>query len=561
MTSWDDERETARYPSTADAGGQGTSAPVTTRPPSGAGGLARAATLMAGATVLSRLLGLAREIVAAALFGATDAKAAYVIAYYVPFFVQRLLLGGTLSIVFIPTISRYLARGERDEAQVVTANLFSLVLLAGVGMVLLGQLAAPLLVPLAAPGFAASPGLVPLAVHLTRIIFAAMLFLALSVYLTAVLQAHQRFTVPALAPLLFNLVIIAGTLLLGVRYGITGLAVSWILGTAAQFLVQLPAARALGLRLRRPDLRHPAVRELARLAVPAMLGLAVVEINAYVGRFFASFVPAADGANAVAVLDYAYEVVQAPAGIFAISIATAIFPLLATQAAAEARAELRRTAMQALRTLLVIILPVAAFAIALREPLIALLFERGVFTGAATRSVAAATAAYAAGLPAIAAYYVVTRAYYALHDMRTPVRVGGVMIVLNAALDYLLMRLWGATGIAVATSIVATVNVLTLLWLLRRHLGGVEGRAGAAAVARAGAAAVVSGGVMAAAALAVGSSVAGPGATGGVAVWALQLAAGGGAGAAAYVLLARMLGVDDLAVAWAMLRGRSRAPR
>lgn len=560
MTSSPDERETARYPSTAGRGEQETSPPFAAGAGlPGAGGLARAATLMAGATIASRLLGLVREVVAAALFGATDAKAAYVIAYYVPFFVQRLLLGGTLSIVFIPTISRYLARGERAEARAVMANLLALVVLIGMGMMLLGQLAAPLLVPLAAPGFAASPGLIPLAVSLTRIIFVAMLFLALSVYVTGVLQAHQRFTTPALAPLLFNLVIIAGTLLLGARYGITGLAVSWVLGTAAQFAIQLPSARRLGLHLGRPDLRHPAVRTLGALAVPAMLGLAVIEINAYVGRFFASFAPAADGANAVAVLDYAYEVVQAPAGIFAISIATAIFPLLATQAASAARADLRRTAMLALRTLLAIILPVAAFAVALRQPLIALLFERGAFTGAATAAVAAATAAYALGLPAIAAYYIVTRAYYALQDMRTPVRVGVVMIGLNAALDYILLRLWGATGIALATAIVATVNVVALLWRLRPALGGVEAAALGRVLIRAGGAAVLAGGIMAAAAMAVADALA-EGA-GGTAALILQLAAGGAAGAAAYVLLARALGVAELTGAWTVLRRGSAAAR
>jgi putative peptidoglycan lipid II flippase len=512
-------------------------------------GLARAATVMAAATVASRVLGLLREVVAAALFGASNAKAAYVIAYYVPFFIQRLLLGGTLSIVFIPTISRYLARGEHDEARAVSANLFTLVFFIGAGMVLAGQLLAPLIVPLAAPGFTAAPGLIALAVDLTRIIFVAMLFLALSVYVTGFLQAHNHFTTPALAPLLFNVVIIAGTLLLGTRYGIRGLAVSWILGTAAQFLVQLPVARRYGLRFGRPQPQHPAVQALARLAVPAMLGLAVVEINAYVGRFFASFVPSQQGANAVAVLDYAYEVVQAPAGIFAVSIATAIFPLLSAHAAADARAELRATAMLALRTLLAIILPVAAFAIALAGPLIRLLFERGVFTGAATQAVASAMSAYALGLPAIAAYYIVTRAYYALHDMGTPVRVGGLMIALNAGLDYLLMRLWGATGIALATSIVATVNVLVLLYLLRRRLDGVEGRRVGATLLRTGLAAVVSGGITAAAAQAVGS----PGTP---AVPLLQLAAGGGAGAVAYLLLSRMLRVEELSLAWGMLRRR-----
>ncbi|MBI2123444.1 MAG: murein biosynthesis integral membrane protein MurJ, partial [Armatimonadetes bacterium] len=186
--------------------------------------LARAASLMAAATVASRVLGLVREIVTAWLFGATNAKAAYVIAYYVPFFVQRLLLGGTLSIVFIPTISRYLAQRDEREARRVSGSLFSLVFGIGVLMVVAGQLLAPLIIPVAAPGFTAIPAQVDLAAGLTRIIFVAMLFLALSVFATGFLQAHQQFTVPALAPLVFNVVIIAGTLILGPAYGIQGLA-------------------------------------------------------------------------------------------------------------------------------------------------------------------------------------------------------------------------------------------------------------------------------------------------------------------------------------------------
>jgi putative peptidoglycan lipid II flippase len=500
---------------------------------------------MAGATVASRLLGVVREIVAAALFGASNDKAAYVIAYYVPFFVQRLLLGGTLSIVFIPTISRYLARGDDEGARRLSGSLFTLVLLLGIGMVAVGELAAPLLVRIAAPGFAASPGLTATAVGLTRIIFIAMLFLALSLFVTGFLQAHQRFTVPAFSPLLFNLVIIAGTLLLGPRIGIAGLALSWIAGTAAQFAVQLPAARALGLRLLRADLRHPAVREIAQLAVPAVLGLAIVEINAYVGRFFASLLPAASIASPVAVLDYAYEVVQAPAGIFAISIATAIFPLLSRHAASGASADLRAIGSLGLRTALVAILPVTAGILALGGPLIALVFQRGEFGPAATAAVSGAMGAYAVGLPAIAAYYVVTRTYYALHDMATPVRVGVGMVVLNGILDYVLMRLLGITGIALATSLVAILNVGTLLWLLRGRLGGIEGSRLLRTGIRAGAAAAAAGGAMVAAAAALAGL-------------SLAVRVGGAAavGVVVYAAASLLLRVEELRTIWDLLRGR-----
>jgi putative peptidoglycan lipid II flippase len=504
---------------------------------------------MAAATVASRFLGLVREIVAAALFGATNEKAAYVIGYYLPFFIQRLLLGGTLSIVFIPTISRYLSRGDTEDVKQVTRNLFTVVVLAGAGMVVVGELVAPLFVPLAAPGFGSTPGLLSLAILLTRIIFVAMFFLALSVFATGYLQAHHHFTVPALAPLLFNGVIIAGTLILGPRVGIAGLALSWVLGTAAQFVIQLPTARRFGLQLRPSlNLRHPAVREIGRLAIPAMLGLAVIEINAYVDRFFASFLPTAPGVNAVAVLDYAYEVIQAPTGIFAISIATAVFPSLARHAAAGAREDLRAMASVGLRTTVFTILPVAAFLLALRGPVIRVLFERGQFTTAATGAVAGVLAAFAVGLPAFAAYYVVTRTYYALQDMATPVRIGLGMILLNAALDYLLMRLLGVAGLALSTSIVGYMNVGALLWFLRGKLGRIDGGRLAQTILRTGVAATIAAGAM----VFLGAGIPSVVAVGGLTGQLLQvgLAATGGFGV--YLLGCWIFRVEELGLAFSL---------
>jgi putative peptidoglycan lipid II flippase len=519
--------------------------------------LARAATLMAAATVLSRVLGLVREIVAAALFGASNDKAAYVIGYYVPFFVQRLLLGGTLSIVFIPTITEYLTRGDREETARITALFFNLVLLLGAAMVLAGEVLAPLLVRLAAPGFAAQ-GLIPLAIRLTRIIFLAMLFLALAVYATGFLQAHQRFTVPALAPLLFNLVIIAGTVWLGPRMGVAGLALAWVGGTAAQFLVQVPALRRAGFRYRPQfNLRHPAVGKLLRLALPAMLGLAVLEINAYVSRFFASFLPARPGVNAVAVLDYAYEVMQAPVGIIAVSIATAVFPTLARRAAAHDRDGLRATTAFGLRVVLVLILPVLALVLALAGPLVRLLFERGEFTALATGAVAAALRAYTLGLGAVAAYYIITRAYYAQQDMTTPVKVGGVMVLLNAALASALMRPLGATGIALATSVVNVTNAALLLWLLRRRLGTFEGRRTLLTGLRAALAAALAGVSAAVLARLTGSWFGG-----GTLSTALVLCAAAGGGGIVYLLASWGLRVEEIrAVRDLLLRRRAPLPQ
>jgi putative peptidoglycan lipid II flippase len=467
-------------------------APQPSRPaPGSARQIAKAAGIMAAAAVASRALGVVREATVAALFGAGDAKAAYVVAYSVPFFVQRLLLGGTLSIVFIPTITRYLTRGDPEETDRVVSNLLTVVLLVGFGMVLAGQLAAPWLVPLAAPGFTGSPQLVGLATELTRMLFVAMFFLGLSLFFTGYLQSHQRFTVPAVAPLLFNVVIIGASVALAPRWGIRGLAAAWVLGTAAQWLVQVPAAVRAGLRYRpRLEPAHPALREVVRLALPAMLGLAVVEINSYVDRVFASLLPRGT-VNAVAVLDYAYEVVQAPVGFFAISIATAIFPHLSRHASAQDLDALRRTASLGLRAAVFATAPVLAVYVAVPELLVRVLFERYAFTPEATRAVASAVAAYGVGLVSVACYTVVTRVFYALHDMATPVRVGAAMIFLNAVLDWLFLRWWGAVGIALATSAVSTANVAALLWIARRRLGPMEeARVGASTLRAAGAAAL-----------------------------------------------------------------------
>ncbi len=440
------------------------------------GRLARTASLLAVLTVASRALGLGREIVVAALFGASDAKAAYVIGYYLPFFFQRLLIGGTLSIILIPTLTEVLARRDDAELRRVTSHVFTAVVAVGVAMVLAGEVLAPLLVPLAAPGFVANRAQLDLTIFLTRINFLAMFFLALSVFATAYLQALKHFTPPAVAPLVFNVTIIAGTLWLGPRMGIAGLAVAWVAGTAAQFLAQAPALHASGFRYRLAmNWSHPTMRTVRRLAVPAMLGLAILEINSYVGRFLASLLPTSPGVNAVAALDYAYEVVQAPIGILAISVATVLFPGMSERAAAGDQTALRQTTSLGVRSVLFVMIPTSAAFVVFAEPVIRLIFERGEFGPAATATVAACLAAYALGLVPMAAYYVVTRVFYALQNMRTPVAVGGVMVVLNAALAYTLMQALGVAGIATASAIVAFINVGLLLAILRRGLGPLEG--------------------------------------------------------------------------------------
>ena len=525
-------------PAAVSASAGGRAAGATT-----AGAIARSAGLIAAGTIASRVLGLARDVLIAAIFGATSARSAFVIAYSLPFFAQRLFLGGTLSIVFIPAITRVLVAGDPDEIERVVSSTFTLVLMIGGAMVVAGVAAAPLLVPIAAPGYLrTNPGVLTTAVELTRVMFVSMAFLALSAFATGYLNAHRRFGTPALAPVVFNVVIIAAVYWLAPRIGILGVAVSFLLGWAAQFFVQLPEARAVGFRWRPSiDLSHPAIREMGRLALPAMLGLAVIEINSNVGRFFASFLRPEPGVDYLAVLDYAFQLVQAPVSIFALSIATALFPTMARHAETDARA-LRDATSLGLRGVLFTMMPVMAWILAASPLIVRVIFQRGAFGPAATAAVAIGFVGYAVGTVPYAAYYIVTRTFYALHDMRTPVYVGLYMVVLNAAGDFILMQWFGALGIALATSIVAFANVGLLMWILRRRLGRLDGSALASTAWRTGLAALCLAGVVALV-LRLASGVVAPGRLSGA---LLVLIAATGAGSLVYLGLCRVLGVREL---------------
>ncbi len=523
----------------------GATEPATNHRALAPGRLARAAGVIAVSTVASRGLGLIRDIFIAAFFGATSAKSAFVIAYFIPFFAQRLFLGGILSVVFIPAITDVLTRGDPDETRGVVTSTFNLVLLIGLGLAAAGVLAAPLLVPIAAPGYLrTNPQVLTSAITLTRVMFVSMSFLALSGFVTGFLNAHHRFAIPALAPVVFNVVVIAGVALLGGSLGILGVAVSFLAGWVAQFLVQLPAARQSGLRWGTAlDLGHPAILEMRRLAIPAMLGLAVIEINSNVARFFASFLPPQPAVDYVAVLDYAFSINQAPVSIFALSLATALFPTMARRAA-EGPAPLREATSLGLRGVLFTMVPVTAAMLALSQPLVRVIFQRGAFAPEATHAVALALAGFTVGSVPYAAYYIVTRTFYALHDTRTPVRIGLYMIALNAVLDVVLMQWLGHTGIALATSLVALANVGWLLGVLRRRLGGVDGGAIVGTAVRT----TVAGAVLALVSLgtlrAVGTIIGSPGLAGS----AIQLGAALVVGAAAYLGMCALLGVREMAL-------------
>jgi putative peptidoglycan lipid II flippase len=348
-----------------------------------------------------------------------------------------------------------------------------------------------------APGF--DPDLVRLTANLMRYMLISTVIFSLSGLIMSILNAFEHFLMPALAPVMYNLGILFGALFLVPIFGIYGLAFGVVLGALAHAAVQIPMLRHFGIRyspilaLRDPVI-SASVRRVARLMGPRMVGAAVVQLMFLANTIIASFY----NPSVLAALNYAWIVMLLPHGVFASSVATAIFPTFSQMAAVGNREGMRRGMAQTLRALLFVVIPASVGLFVLRVPIIQVLFERGVFTHEATLSVAWALAFYAPGLIAHSLIEIINRAFFALQDTLTPVIVGAGAMIGTIVLSLLLIPVIGDPAslvrgpqgaLALANTLASIAEVPVLLWLLRRHLGGLGGRALVGSVLRLGAAA------------------------------------------------------------------------
>jgi len=448
--------------------------------------IARAAAQVIVLFVLSRALGLAREMVIGAAFGTSGAYDAYLAAVRIPDVLFTLIAGGALGSAFIPAFADCFARGDPDggwRLASAVVNLLLVVLTVAAG---LAWLAAPALVPaVLAPGF--EPGRQALTVSLMRMMLLAPVFFGVSGVVMGILNGRQHFILPALAPSFFNLSLIGGAWFLAPRMGIRGLALGYVAGAVLHLLVQLPALPRVGARYRPLlTLRDPGVRKVLRLVAPRVLGLAAVQLNFVVNTNLASRLEE----GAVSALNYAWLLMLLPQGVFAQAVATAAFPTLAEQAARGERDEMRGTLAATLRAVFFVTIPAAVGLVTLGRPLVALLFERGAFRAASTEAVTWALVFYALGLVGHAGIEIVVRAFYALHDTWTPVRLVIVAMAINVGLSLALPPVfaWAGVpphaGLALANGVAALVEMALLLGLIRPRLGGLEGRTLAGSAAR-----------------------------------------------------------------------------
>lgn len=451
--------------------------------------VAGAALVVMAFFVISRFTGLAREIIIGARFGTSAEYDAYLAAFRVPDLLFQLVAGGALGSAFIPVFAGYWVKGEKSGAWLLFSRVLNLVTLLLVVLALTAILfAQPLVSGLIAPGFA--PGQQALTVQLMRIMLMGTVVFGASGLVMGALNATQHFLWPAAAPVVYNLAIIASAWWLAPRMGIAGLGYGVVAGALGHLLVQLPQLLRTGVVYTpSADLHDAGVREVLRLMGPRVLGLFFVQMQFLVNTILASGL----ATGSLSALNYAWLIMLLPLGIFAQSVATAVFPTFAAQIAAGDADALRRTLSQTLRTVLFLIIPSAVALLAFGPMIVRLLLERGSFTAESTALVAYALAFYALGLVGHASLEIMVRAFYALHNTWTPVLVGVAAMALNILLSIWWVRYLGFGGLALANSTATLLEALLLLILLRRRLGGVDGRALALSVGRTALAAGVMG--------------------------------------------------------------------
>ena len=437
-------------------------------------GLLRSSAVVGAMTLLSRVLGLARDVILAAVLGATANADAFFIAFRIPNFLRRLFAEGAFAQAFVPVLAECReaggSAGVRDLIDHVAGALGAALLT----LTLLTVTAAPLVAALFAPGFVAQPPKFALTADLIRITFPYLLLISLTGMCGAVLNSYGRFAVPAFTPVLLNLSLIAAALLAAPYFAEPAFALAWgvLLAGVVQLLFQLPFLYRLQL-LPRPrwSLRHPRVRQVLTLMVPALFGVSVSQLNLLLDTVLASFLPT----GSVSWLYYSDRLTELPLGVFGIAVATVIMPALSAHSAAQRGESFSRTLDWALRSVLLVALPATLALLLLAEPILIALFLYGELSTRDVAMAALSLRAYALGLVPFMLIKILAPGFYARQDMRTPVRIGIIAMVANMGLNLLfvlpLMRLWGVghLGLALATSCSALLNASLLLRGLHRE--------------------------------------------------------------------------------------------
>jgi putative peptidoglycan lipid II flippase len=435
--------------------------------------VARNTAIFSIATGFSRVAGLIREIVAAAYFGTQGAASAFTVAFQVPNLVRALVADSALSSAFVPVFSELIVERRRREAIHLASALAGLLLVALTAITLVFIAAAPVVMPLFT-GDQFSPVLDDLTVGLSRVLFPIVVLLGLNGLVVGILNAHEHFAIPAIAPLVWNLVIIAALV------GLTPLfegpnrlyayAIGVLLGTLVQLLMCLPQLRRVGIPIRLSLARDARIGQVLRLMLPVSVGLGLINIDLLLNSAIGSLVSDA----APRAIDAAFRIYMLPQGVFSVAVATVLFPVLSRLAAQRDLAGLRATAGTGMRQIALLLVPSAAITVALATPIVRLVYQRGEFDAQSTREVAEALFWFSFSLPFAGINLLLTRTFFALRRPWLPTGLALVTLVLNAGVSLALYRSMGIGGVVLGTAIASLAMTVLQSAALRRELGGLE---------------------------------------------------------------------------------------
>jgi len=439
------------------------------------GHIAKAAGIMSIATFISRILGFVKDMIIARLFGATGIADTFFVAFRIPNLLRELFAEGAMSSAFIPVLTEYQTKQGIEESRRLVRITFTFIMIF-VGLICIaGIIFAPAIITAIAPGFVGMPGKFSLTVLLTKVMFPFLLFISLAAIVMGALNTRRIFFIPSLAPAMLNITIIVAVLTLTttMEQPIIAVAIGVAIGGFIQFAFQLPSFFKSGYSLTPEyDFRHTGLKKMSILIMPATMGMAVAQINIFVSTILASYLPE----GSITYLYYSMRLIQFPIGIFGVAMGMAILPTLSEHAVKGEFDRLMDDFSSALRLLFFITIPAMAGLIALREPIVNILFQRGKFDYAATIGTAQALLFYSFGIWAVVGVRVVTASFYSMQDTKTPVKVAVIALAANVIFSIILMKPLKHSGLALANALASGVNFSLLFFFLRRKLKKVDSK-------------------------------------------------------------------------------------
>jgi len=430
----------------------------------------KAASVIMVLTLMSKIFGFFRDVTLAAKFGTSVFMDAYNMATVIPMILFAAVTAAIATTV-IPIFTEYYQKEGKEKAFDFINNLLGTVGVVTIVLTFIGIIFAPYLVKFVAPAFTGEK--FELTVKLTEILLPTMVLIAVSNIFTGVLQAMEHFTVPAMIGIPYNIVVIGAAILYAHKFGIMVVAYSIIFATFIQALMQLPVLYKLGYRFRlKINFKDEGVKRVIVLAIPVLIGTGIQTINVYVDRVIASFLP--DGS--IAALNYANRLTLFALGIFSTAIATVIYPVLSQHSVQEDREGFVKSLNFAVSGILYILLPVSVGAMVLRVPIIRVLFERGAFDERSTYLTSIALFYFAIGMTGYGLRDVLSRSFYSMKDTKTPTINGALAVLVNIALNLILVRYLKLGGLALSTSIAAIFATFLLFNSLRKKIGSINGK-------------------------------------------------------------------------------------